>query len=485
MDVSASGADAVFRTAFSPEYDLIQIMRGLKSVPGTNSPVDFRLAALTRKGQSDIWHADRVLAFSTDECAPVVINGEDMGGNHALPCCVRVISPGHGLNVTHTGGLYRDESGLGFTLLCVEDDQSLLFISENTGASETAYAFADEIKGTLISIEDRSKQIKTDAQEGGVPLSPAIRHLERSVMCLKGGAWQLLKDEIRDCEAAEIRETYDIINPATVAESVRKARPSGGYKVQPPLNMGKAMLRHRMTYRFENDGTVVCLFDHERLADVQANQYLGIMHQLRSDAFGGGTARLIPGLKPIVHGGLSMDFSRPYIVSERTMPKELPLTRDMWQDPACPPCRQLDLMLDMNGRAKIAFASGFLPLFDGEPSVRASNIGDACTLVKSCKTYPTFAGGASGFNLARIRGAAYKKYFVPQYDDALSYTVPFGGDTYLYMDFFSNEARKIEIEAPCGSASELSPGVEWRMEKGRISAAAKIGELCLKFGGRK
>ena len=96
-----------------------------------------------------------------------------------------------------------------------------------------------------------------------------------------------------------------------------------------------------------------------------------------------------------------------------------------------------------------------------------------------------FAGGASGFNLARIRGAAYKKYFVPQYDDALSYTVPFGGDTYLYMDFFSNEARKIEIEAPCGSASELSPGVEWRMEKGRISAAAKIGELCLKFGGRK
>ena len=98
MDVSASGADAVFRTAFSPEYDLIQIMRGLKSVPGTNSPVDFRLAALTRKGQSDIWHADRVLAFSTDECAPVVINGEDMGGNHALPCCVRVISPGHGLN---------------------------------------------------------------------------------------------------------------------------------------------------------------------------------------------------------------------------------------------------------------------------------------------------------------------------------------------------------------------------------------------------
>ncbi len=481
MDVAASGADVAFRTAFSPEFDLIQIMRGLKSVPGTNSPVDFRLAALTQKEQSDIWHADRVLSFSTDECAPIVINGEDIGGNHAKLCCVRVISPAHGLNVTHTGGLFRDESGLRFTLLSVESEESLLFISENIGACETAYAFAGEIKGSLTSLENEIKQIKICAQKSNVPLAPAIRHTERRVLCFKDGIWHELADELRGCEAAEIRETYDIINPATVAEAVRQARPVGGYTIQPLLNAGKAMLRHRMIYRFENDGTVTCSFDHERLTDVQVSCYLGIMHQFKCDAFGGGTARLIPNLKPIEYRGHLMDFSRPYMTSEATMPKELPLTRDMWQNPAYPPDRQLDLMLEKGGRARIAFASGFLPLYDGEPGVRAANTSEAGTLVKSCKTYPTFAGGMADFNLSHIRGVAYKKYFVPQYDDALAYTVPFGGDTYLYMDFFANEVRKMEIDSPYNLAKELLPGVSWSMEKGHIAVEAKEGALCLRL----
>ena len=54
MDAAKNGADLAVRTAFSERYDLLQIMRGFESVPGQNSPVDFRLSALCDKVQTDI-----------------------------------------------------------------------------------------------------------------------------------------------------------------------------------------------------------------------------------------------------------------------------------------------------------------------------------------------------------------------------------------------------------------------------------------------
>ncbi len=149
MDAAKSGADLAVRTAFSERYDLLQIMRGLESVPGQNSPVDFRLAALCDREQPDIWHADRVLAFSTDECPPLVINGEDIGGNHGQPCLIRVTAPAHNLSAKDTGSFWKDGSGLGFTLVKAESRDTLLFLSDNMGPSETDYRFADRITGCL------------------------------------------------------------------------------------------------------------------------------------------------------------------------------------------------------------------------------------------------------------------------------------------------------------------------------------------------
>ena len=74
---------------------------------------------------------DHVLSFATNECPPVVINGEDIWGNHGPPCAVRVRISSLGLDVRDVGSLWADDTGMPFTLRRVESPDSLLFLSEN------------------------------------------------------------------------------------------------------------------------------------------------------------------------------------------------------------------------------------------------------------------------------------------------------------------------------------------------------------------
>ena len=156
MDVSRNGGEIAFRTHFSDEYDLVQVLCGLSSIPEKNCPVDFRLAALQNKGCRDIWHMDQVLAFSTDECSPMVLNREDIGGNHGHPCGIRVTVPQHGLKVQDVGTLWQDESGFTFTLLRVDSASTLLFLSENigpsagAGRSKTRYTFTNPLRPCIL-----------------------------------------------------------------------------------------------------------------------------------------------------------------------------------------------------------------------------------------------------------------------------------------------------------------------------------------------
>ena len=495
MDAAKNGADLAVRTTFSERYDLLQIMRGLESVPGQNSPVDFRLAALCDKEQTDIWHADRVLAFSTDECPPLVINGEDIGGNHGQPCQIRVTAPAHNLSAKDTGSYWKDESGLGFTLIKTESRDTLLFLSDNIGSSETDYRFADRITGCLTPVDADSAVIVPQRQECGIQLTPAIRHTECKALYFKDGESAEIINEVKDCERVEIREAYEIINPATVAEAVRSARSRG--EILPPLNIGKTLARMSLVYRFEDDGTVIIETDTEALGDAKIDCCLGIMHQLKCDAFGGGVSRYIPGLKPVTQCGKTYDFSHPYKTRRDTMPERLLLTSDTWLDPDAPPDRQIDFLSDVNGRRVVGFASGFFPVLDGEPMYRSRHITEAGTLVKSCKSYPTFMGGELNTQRARerrgdalgfthIRGVAYRKYFTPTYDDAVIYTIPYNEEEYVYMDYFADEPRRLGLKLKCGqTAQTLFSNLPCMIEDGHVFAEGCRGYVCLRVRCKK
>lgn len=502
VDISINGAQVAFRTPFSPFFDLIQIFQGLDEGPlFQNNPVDFLAAGLQRKGHPDIWHMDQVLAFSTDEASPVVINGEDIGCNHSHPCGVEMLAPCHGKDCTDIGSLWQDQTGLTWTLMRVLDGDRLLFLSENIGSSPEDYAFASAAVPPLTYISDGRHQepIRPVSQQGGVQLHRSIRHRLRQVFYYKDGHRLPLTGSREGCDQAEICEEFEIINPATVAETLRKSRPIGGYSAPQDLAVGEPMFLYRMTYRILGDGTILCDFDHRLLQDVRLLCYLGIMYQEKCDISNRGIWRCIPKAAPFDHEGISYDFSVPYNTSASPLPYRFPLTREHWALPDNPPDRQIDFIRGPGGPAftegpcVAAFAGGFLPCFDGRPEHRRHHITDAVDLAGSRKTYPIFAGGA--MNILRetdpacadgrepllfrsLRGVAYKKYFLPSEKSCSQYPVNYEGDTYLYMDFFGDETVSQSFSLPDEvrvAPLELAPSLTWTLSSTDLTVSGKKG----------
>lgn len=237
------------------------------------------------------------------------------------------------------------------------------------------------------------------------------------------------------------------------------------------------MAVHRMVYRIMPDGTILCEFEHELLQDVQMTCFLGIMHQEKCDVYGGGLWRYIPGLRPFEDKGRQVDFTRPYRTAADTMPNWRALTPDLWQDPALPPERQLDFIRRTDGSSAVGFASGFLPLYDGETACRAGNLTDAGVLAPSCKTYPTFAGGVRCTrNFPKLRGVAYKKYFQPSGEGCNVCTVSRDGVTWLFMDFYSDVPATALYPLAAGQQAEpVQATVPWKRTECGIEAQGTSG----------
>ena len=233
-----------------------------------------------------------------------------------------------------------------------------------------------------------------------------------SFRALKDGQWQPLSGDAQGVEAAEIIESYE------------PSAPEGPAK-------GRALMLVENRYELQNDGTVLFEFRYTPYPGTNLDWCMGIMYQERCD-LGGGSLRLIPGLKPFG----PFDFTNtPVNTSEGPFFDEaFLLTPELWADPACPPDRQIDLVRGEDGRVKAAFAAGFLPVYDGAPEVRAPQIAEAYTLVPSRKTYPTFFGGyfADYPCTHPLHGLAYRKWYAPAEDKPFEYSVTAEGKEYSF-----------------------------------------------------
>lgn len=485
MDISQSSGEIVFRTPYSDQYDLVQFFRGIKK--GTNSyncPVSFLAAGLQHKGHIDIWHLDLVLSFATDECVPQSINGDYIGANHGYQCAVMVFLPDHGKTLADVGSLWKDETGLCWTLLRVENEENLLFLSENLGASKVEFEFANRISGKLFYISHgaHTTDIIPVNQQGKVQLRSANRYLRRVVYAYRNGQRALLTNGADGVDYGEIVEEYEIINPATVAQALRDARPERGYSYEPDLAVGEAMLQCRTVYRVLGDGTVLVIFDHERLQDVNWSGNMGIMYQEKNDVGLGGVWRVIPSLKPLQCDGKSYDFSVPCNTTGGDFPGACRLTPDTWEDPAFPPDHQLDFIRCMDGTCLSAFVGGFLPVYDGEPFVRAANIDSAGLLIFTRKTYPNFAGSPQrNKSLQRTKGVGYRRYFAPEREGCCTNIYPFEDRLYVVMDFYGEEEMVQTYLLPEGSTCQVVSciGAELQFDDYALTAFAVRGTVLL------
>lgn len=471
MFVAVHQGVVLVSTPFDDKYDLIQKFRGIGLGESIryNQPVDFMESGLMQRDKWDYWHIDVPFALNTDEAVPARINNSYIGGNHGYSSAVSVYAPAHGKTVADVGSLWKDESGNLFTLLRIEDADRLLFLSENLG-SVTEYRFVTAIEGKLSYVENGShrKSILPKSWQRA-NLTRTIRHKEKKVVAIVDGK-EITVYQKTDCDYAEIREEYEIINPATVAESLRNARPRGGYKSQPDLaDFGQAMLSCKLIYRIIEDGTVLTIFDYEKRMDVRFEYFFGVMYQEKIDVYRGGIYRYLPKTLPYLMQEHSFDFSKRVNIFNTPYPNGK-LTSEYWADKNSPCDRVVDYFCDEKGKDRLAFSCGYLPVLDGKPSVRSKGIQSAVMLTSTRKHYPVFAEG----DLTHVRGVAYKKYFSPQKQRASLYDVVFDGKKYIFADFFEANELKIPVKNQ-PNVLEQSEGISHQWQNGELKILGERG----------
>ena len=407
-----------------------------------NCPVDFMESGLMQRDKWDCWHIDVPFALNTDEATPVIVNDCYIGANHGEHSAVLVYAPNHEKTVADVGSLWQDEAGVKFTLMRVNDEDYLTFLSENKGETVDNYQFVKNIDGTLEYLENGENRAKiTPARQNVADLRRSVRYKEKKVVAFVNGEAQTLVGSC-DCDRAEIHEEYEIINPATVAEDLRRLRPKGGFSAELDLaRFGKPMLSCKLIYRIENDGTVFTIFDYKRLTNVHFSKIMGVMYQEKLDVYGGGIWRYFPKALPFECDEGEFDFSKPTSIGA-SFPHSFAMTRENFADEGSPNERAVDYFRNRNGDDELAFACGFLPLYDGVKEIRDKQVDFPVYVISTRKHYPTFANG----ELGNVKGVGYKKYFIPQKNRASLYTLEFGGKTYLYADIF--DENELEADLP-------------------------------------
>ncbi len=485
MDIAVNKTYAVFRTPFSETEDLAQAFSGIRG-SGVNDqdPVDFFYAGLVRKTCPDIWHADRLLALSTDEAPPQVIRGADMGGNHALECAVAVETQDDILTVSDIGTLWRDEKDMGWTCLRLLPDGRGLFASENMGPSDTEYAFAEAISGSLH--REDGALLRVTGQQPRIPMASCIRHRSRQITALKNGQWRRADRGMQGCDQARIREVYEIVNPVSAIRTLRNGRPPEGYAGEQSLALGDAMFRAEILHTICPDGTIVTDFDYQAMQPIRWQGFLALMYQEKCRPAVGSVRRYIPGLKPFYDAGQRYDFSVPRDIA-LSFPASFPASPDTWADPRFPPDRQIEQIVFGRSRQCVAFAAGILPVEDGRPEIRRENAADALRLVSSRKSYLTFCGSSSPAECVRlsippfthVKGAVYRTYFPSDRHSSL-YLVPHRGVCWLYADWMDKNGKRTQRTFPVPRGvrpvlHQLRGDVSWTLENGTLHMSGSRG----------
>ena len=438
---------ALFVTPFDNKYNLVQKFRGLDKQPclTANFPVDFMESGLMQKDKWDCWHIDVPFAICTDEATPCFVNGSYIGANHGGESAVKVICTNHQKTFADIGSLWQDQTGTQFTLVRVEDEDCLLFLSQNLGKSLKNYAFKRQIDGelTFVGNGENKNPILAESQVSA-ELIPTNRYLQKQVYVYVDGVKTKLYGS-KQCDYAQIYESYQIINPATVTDDLRAKRPNGGYSSNVNLaDFGSPMITANLTYTINPDGAVITEFDYKSNDLADFNHFMGVMFQEKLDVYGGGIYRYIPKILPFETAEGVFDFSKPYPILNAPYPKDEHLCRDKFNDNGSPTERCVDYFRDTNGVDKLGFACGFLPLFDGQPSIRDKSVNEVWHAKKTRKFYPMFCD----VNVTDFKGVGYKKYFIPTENKGGYYTVDYGNQKFIYVDLFECKNCTINLANP-------------------------------------
>lgn len=452
-------------TKFDDENDIQHVFT---SVVAVNGQFDFESSNLIPhdKSKSKIHLLD-----SSDSVPALNVCGYWIGANHGHPCCVDVYSPNHNKTLKDVGAVYVDDNGTKFTILKIHNVDCLQVVSENIGKSELDYAFKRRIDGNLryLSNGNDESDIKVVDQNDFVFLLRAIKMHYHDVIAYTNGVAKRIVSGSHSCDYIELVESYDIINPSTVAPALTASRPQGGYEIEPLLeNFGKPMINLKNLYRVNPFGDVTVEFEMTKLLDVRMGGFMGVMYQELPDVYGGGVYRSLPKIKPFTTEEGTFDFSSPYPLRGEAFPQSFTPNREYRIIPDSPHDRTIDYYRDKDGNDKMAFVCGFLPVYDGEPARRNQLVNGDIWIYYTRKVYPWFVNSFE----KSVKGVGYKKFFKPN-DRSSVYSVPFENKKYVYFDLYKDSELCYEFT---GNVEPLETfGITYTIENNKLIVKGEKG----------
>ncbi len=465
--------DSYYQTRITADYDENQYLRvGLveKLETFTNNPIiDFGTAELVDKNTGKKTSLNGY--YSSDETNPQLINGLYIGSNHGA-MGARVTSNAHGKTQADVGSVWVDSKGVKWDLIRVEDANKLFFLQQkNYNLATTNFGFNGNISGPLTYVSDGVNT--SDITVGSYTATqtfPSIKNVEHTFYLVRDG--EMIEFDNRTAgvsykaDEVVVVEEYDIVNPCTIAASLRANKPAGGYTEAPSIATGDAIFHYKQIITVKADGTIFTEIDHEVLTDLNSYETYGYQFYQRANPYGGGAWRQVPGTKEFTDGkGVKWDITEPYEYTNvpgtpstnLPVPMSITLKKANWINPDVVPSRILDFIRDEDGKNVMGYMTGFLPIYDGEPSVRKTKTNSNIYMYdQKAKAYPIFVSSSGIADKtvltaegSRIHGVSYRKYVdLTEFEtnNTQYYAINHEGMTYYYVDFIEAGALTLDLE---------------------------------------
>ena len=377
-----------------------------------------------------------LIHYCADDITPILMNNTYIGANHGDSDCSLLNIPNHGKTAQDIGSVWKDKNGVKCVLVGVPDENTLWFFGENLysypkfrfnsgifteGAILTHYSGATHQGDIILSSSGQTKQWYSSIK------IKETKIIVDDTVVTESGDYKF--------KTLKICETYDIMNVASVIETIKNN--AGTYTSTPNPNdvIAENVARFTIVYQFEGAGEWRIISNFTAYQDLELDYY-GFTQQSPLDGY---ISMYIPKTLPIE--GIDFRTIVPYTTGVTTKN----LTSEYWENPMLPPDRWIQI-----GQS-FALHSGYLFDYGVGGIKRKDLINNAFFLYDSRKIYPHGIDNKLSIKSGDNYSAVVWRSYLPTKDinnnGIIAINVfEFEGACYIYADF--NLPGIYEIKIP-------------------------------------
>lgn len=434
-------------TKYNDTYDLRTQYKAFDSQPFWNNVMNTSSYLVDRgSNNTSVYNCIILMAYS-DNAAPTNINGTFIGANHGCSDALLITSVGHGKTDVDVGSEWLNGI-VKFYIIRIVDNDHLWILSENLGTPEI-WKFRNWLSGYILSHSANATHTSsiTFSTFCQVQMTPAIKN--RTIKMYLDGIIEIPNTSgiTYYCNYFDIRENYNIINPASVIDYLVD---NVGSEPAPLLSNGNTCVQQNIIYRTQWNGNMLIFNDWTTIQEVD----LGYMGFGQQDALYTVMTPLvkqylyIPKTLPISDGTTTYDFTS---IADFTSNPVNPLnfTQEYWENILSPPDRMISFLAHTDGTRQTAFHFGYIQ-DKGMAKYRVDNVTNAWSFFTTRKSYPHGIDDKIGNILSgkTYQGIVFKNiYDVTQNPtNRISFNiVEVGNNVYLYLDYSGATVDNISI----------------------------------------